>query len=250
MKRHTRFLWSLLLISAITGCAKPYRAAPLSFKSPATLGNAAKIGEAEIGARAYDDEQEAERAFGFDITGAGMLPVQVVFDNRGEHTYEIRGDQSFLEDAAGNLWPVLSREMAYARASQNAQTDQVLRKGTSAGMMGAVAGALIGSAIGIVTGHNVGAIAGKGAVIGGTVGLLGGGIEGYQNPEAQRAISEDLRTKSLQNQTISPHTIAYGVLFYPAEAAHARYLQLYLVETDTGRSHRLVFDFSIGQKKS
>jgi hypothetical protein len=203
-----------------------------------------------MGARVYDDKQEAERAFGFDIIGAGMLPVQVVFDNQGEHTFEIRGDQSFLEDSAGNLWPVLSREMAYARASENARTDQVLRKGTSAGLMGAVAGALIGSAIGIVTGHHVGAIAGKGAVIGGTVGLLGGGIEGYHNPEAQQAIAEDLRTKSLQNKAILPHTIAYGILFYPAEAVHARHLQLYLVETDTGRSHRLKFAFPSGQKKS
>lgn len=238
------------MLRRLSAAPKPTRPLPLSFKSPATLGNTAKIGDAEIGARAYDDEQEAERAFGFDIIGAGMLPVQVVFDNRDEHTFEIRGDQSFLEDHDSNLWPVLSREMAYARASENAQTDQVLSKGTSAGLMGAVAGALIGLAVGIVTGHHVGAIAGKGAVIGGTVGLLGGGIEGYHNPEAQRAIAEDLRTKSLQNKTILPHTMAYGILFYPAEAAHARYLQLYLMETDTGRSHRLVFDFSGGRKKS
>jgi len=250
VKRLALLIWSLFIATALIGCTTTYKAAPVSFKSPAALGNTAQIEGAEIGARAYDDNQEAERAFGFDIVGAGMLPVQVVFDNRGEHTFEIRGDQSFLEDQEGNLWPVLSRKMAYARASQNAPTDQALSKGTTTGLMGAVAGALIGSAIGIVTGHNVGTLAGKGAVIGGTVGLLGGGIEGYHNPEAQRAIAEDLRTKSLQNKTILPHTMAYGILFYPAEAAHARHLQLYLVETDTGRSHRLMFDFSVERKKS
>jgi hypothetical protein len=52
------------------------------------------------------------------------------------------------------------------------------------------------------------------------------------------------------NKTILPHTMAYGILFYRVEALHARHLQLYLVETDTGRSHRLVFAFFSRQKKS
>ena len=248
MKRNTLRLWAVLLIITISGCSTTYKVAPVPFKSPDALGNATTIGEVAIGAKAYGDRQEARKAFGFDIIGAGMLPVQVVFDNRSEHPFEINGDQSFLEDQEGNLWSVLSREMAHQRATQNADTEQMLSQGASKGVLGAVAGALIGSAIGIVTGENIGTLAGKGAAIGGTVGLLSGGVQGYDNPEARRTISKDLRTQSLQNKTILPHTIAYGILFYPAEASQAKTLQLYLVETDTGKSYRQVFDLSLGQK--
>lgn len=163
MKRNTLRLCAVLLIITISGCSTTYKAAPVSFKSPGALGNATTIGETVIGAKAYGGKQEARKAFGFDIIGAGMLPVQVVFDNRSEHTFEINGDQSFLEDHEGNLWPVWSREMAYQRATQNAETDQMLSEGASKGVLGAVAGALIGSAIGIVTGENIGTLAGKGA---------------------------------------------------------------------------------------
>lgn len=250
MKRNTILLWGLLLVGFLTGCTTTYKSAPVPFKSPSMLDNSVKIDGAEIGAKAYDDKQEARQAFGFDVIGAGMLPVQVVFDNRSRHTFEINGQQSFLEDKNGKLWPVLSREMAYERASRHTQTDQMLSKGTSAGLMGAAAGALVGAAIGIVTGEGVGAAAGKGAAIGGTVGIISGGVDGYQNQDAHRAISKDLRAKSLQNKTILPNTIACGILFYPAEAALAKNLQLYLVETDTGKSHRLVFNFFTGRKHS
>ncbi len=32
--------------------------------------------------------------FGFDVLGAGMLPVQVIFDNQGPHELEVIGHQS------------------------------------------------------------------------------------------------------------------------------------------------------------
>lgn len=250
MNRIITILFALLLVVTLGACSTTYRAAPLPFRAPATLGNSIRIDGAEIGARAYDDKAEARRVFGFDIIGAGMLPVQVVFDNRSRHTFEINGQQSFLEDARGNLWPVLSRDMAYARATQHVQSGQMLRKGASNGLMGAAAGAVVGAAIGIVTGEGVGAAAGKGAAIGGAAGMLGGGVEGYQDREAYRAISEDLRANSLQNKTILPDMLACGVLFYPAEASLAGRLTLQLVETDTGRSHRLVFNLSRGGSPS
>jgi uncharacterized protein YcfJ len=114
--------------------------------------------------------------------------------------------------------------------------------------MGAAAGAIIGSAIGIVTGTNVGEAAGKGAAVGGSIGIISGGVEGHENRDAQHLISQDLREKSLQNKTILPGTIAYGILFYPGEAQGAANLQLLLVETDTGKSHRLKFDLSSKKK--
>jgi hypothetical protein len=244
MKRIILRLLCLLLIGTFTGCATTYKAAPVPFKSPTAFGNMVNIDGAEIAAKAYGDKMEASKAFGFDIVGAGMLPVQVVFNNKSQHTFEVNGEQSFLEDDKGNLWPILSREMAYERASRHTQTDQMMSKGASSGLLGAAAGAIVGAAIGIVFDGDVGEAMGKGAVIGGTAGMISGGSEGYHNQAARRAISKDLRAKSLQNKTILPNTIAYGILFYPSEASLSKNLHLYLVETDTGKSHRLMFDLS------
>ena len=134
--------------------------------------------------------------------------------------------------------------MAYERASRYVPTDKMLSGAASSGLISAAAGAIVGAAIGIVTGGDMGKAIGKGAAIGGTIGILSGGADGYHDRDARRAISEDLREKSLQNKTILPNTIAYGVLFYPSEAALSNKLQLYLVETDTGKSHRLIFDIT------
>ncbi len=249
IQRRPLLLCGLIFTFIFTGCSTAYKAAPVSFKSPSSFVNSIQIDGAQIGVKAYSQSKEASQAFGFDIIGSGILPVQVVFDNKSGHTFEIDGTQSFIEDTAGNMWTILSREMAYERASRNTENDQMLKSGASSGIMGAAAGAIIGSAIGIVTGTNIGAAAGKGAAVGGSIGIITGGIGGHESKDAQRAISQDLQEKSLQNKTILPATLAYGILFYPAEARGAKNLQLLLVETDTGKSHRLKFDLSSKNEK-
>ena len=46
---------------------------------------------AEMAAKANATPKAAKEAFGFDIIGACMLPVQVVIYNQGPHTFEING---------------------------------------------------------------------------------------------------------------------------------------------------------------
>ncbi|MDH3567268.1 MAG: hypothetical protein OEM61_07910 [Desulfobacteraceae bacterium] len=84
----------------------------------------------QIAAKAFVDAKETQEAFGFDILGAGMLPVQVVFDNQGTHPLEVIDHQTFLEDAKGNLWPILS--------------NKIFKEGVYSGFLGAAAGSLIG----------------------------------------------------------------------------------------------------------
>src|SRR4030042_1495161 len=88
---------------------------------------------------------------------AGLRPVQVVFDNQGTHPLRINPGQTFLEDAQGNLWPILNEQTAYERATRYADTKQIFKEGAYGGFLGAAAGAIIGAAIGIVAGGNVGA---------------------------------------------------------------------------------------------
>jgi hypothetical protein len=241
MKYFSRMLLALGLL--IAGGCETYQVKPLPFKAPASFQNVTQVAGADVAARAFTDKTETKAAFGFDILGAGMLPVQVVFDNQGDHPLEINGPQSFLEDNTGNLWPILSSQTAYERASRYARTKQIFSEGAYAGFLGAAAGAIVGAAVGIVTGEGVGASAGKGAAVGAAGGVVLGGVGGYASDDARRTITSDLRDKSLQNKPVAPKSIAHGFLFFPAEAETARRLRLQLMEKDTGTVHVVRFEF-------
>jgi hypothetical protein len=233
----------VIAILFMFSCATRYKAKPMPFKSPASYPNATVAAGATIGARAYADPGEAKEAFGFDILGAGMLPVQVVFDHQGEQALEIRPEQTFLEDRAGNLWPILSREIAYDRATRYAETHEIFEEGTKNAFWGAAAGAIIGAAIGIVSGNNIASAAGKGAALGGAAGATLGGVKGATSGDARRTVIDDLQNKSLQNKAIHPGGLAFGFLFFPAEARTARELRLQIIESGTDRNHVVKLGF-------
>jgi len=224
-------------------CSTGYKAKPLPFKSPASFKNVVTVGGAQIAARAFADTAEAKDAFGFDVRGAGMLPVQVIFDNPGQHTLEINGSQTFLEDHKGNLWPILKRETAYERATKYAQTKQIFKEGAYKGFLGAAAGSIIGAAIGIVSGEDLGSAVGKGAAVGAAAGSVLGGAGAYGSNDARIKITNDLREKSLQNRAVEPKSLAHGFLFFPGEAVSAKQLRLKLLEKDTGKVHVVTFGF-------
>ncbi|MBN2126453.1 MAG: hypothetical protein JW821_19280 [Deltaproteobacteria bacterium] len=218
-------------------CAPAYKAKPLPFRSPSSYPNVTEVSGAQVAAEAFANAEAARDAFGFDIREAGMLPVQLVFDNQGERPLEIKTDQTFLEDREGYLWPLLDRETAYERASRYAQTQKIFKEGAYHGFLGAAAGAVIGAAVGIVGGDNVAEAAGKGAAVGAAAGATLGGAKGYASNDARRTVMRDLKEKSLENRSVEPQSITFGFLFFPGEARSAKQLRLQLRETDTNRIH-------------
>jgi len=246
MKKTLLISMMLTALIFLSNCGPSYEVKPVSFKSPDSFDNATSVGGAQIGAKAYVNGDEAKEAFGFDIRKAGMLPVQVVFDNQGESQFEINGDQTFLEDDQGNLWPILSNKIAYERATKYAETKEMFKEGAYKGALGAAAGAVIGAAIGIITNEGVGAAAGKGAAVGAAAGATLGGAGAYGSGNARRDIIQDLHDKSLQNTLIKPKSLAYGILFFPGEAKSAKKLRLQLIEAGSGKIHVLNFGFTQG----
>lgn len=234
-------VWSVAaaLLAGLAGCSTAYVAKPLPFKSPSAYPNVTRVADAQVASEAFADPDKAREAFGFDIRAAGMLPVQVVFDNQGSHPLEINVGQTFLEDEAGNLWPILDRDTAYARATKYAQTKEVFTEGAYSAFLGTAAGAIIGAAVGIVTGDNVAVAAGKGAAVGAAAGATLGGVKGYTSGDARRVVVEDLQRKTLQQKPVEPRSLSFGFLFFPGEAPSAVQLRLQLKETDSGVVHLL-----------
>lgn len=75
----------------------------------------AATGGATFQALAYADPKQA---FGFDIRSAGLLPVRVSINNPSAATLKLLPAQTFLIDAEGQAWPLLTTGQAFARLQQ------------------------------------------------------------------------------------------------------------------------------------
>jgi len=242
MEKRIHAVVAAVLVAFLMACTK-YERQVVPFKLPSAYPNAVEVAEATIASKAFDDKGEAEKAFGFDIRSAGILPVQVIFDNRGKHPLEILSAQTFLVDEENNLWPLLKENMAYDRIVKKTELGKVLPEGAKYGGLAGAAGGIIGAAIGIVSGHNVGDAAMKGAAIGAAAGLTAGGSKGLTDQEVQFQIREDLKARTLEKRAVKPGEIAHGFLFFPGEAKKVKELRLQLKEVDTGKIHNLTFKF-------
>jgi hypothetical protein len=243
MKKEHSFIITLILVFMLAACSTAYKAKPLPFKTPGSFPNAQKALGVVIAAKAYSNAKEAQETFGFNIREAGMLPVQVIFDNQNSHTIEIDPSQTFLEDKESNLWPILEKNFAYERATKYAQTKKIFKEGAYSAFLGATAGALIGAAVGVVSGEDVIEAVGKGAAVGAAAGGVLGGSAAHASNDANKAITNDLRQKSLQNKSIEPNSLAHGIIFFPGEAKSAKLLRLKIIDVDTGSSRVLFFNF-------
>jgi hypothetical protein len=232
----------VLFVVALSACTT-YERQVVPFKMPAAYPNATPVADAMLAAKAYDNPEEATAAFGFDIRGAGIFPVQVIFDNTGNHPLEILTDKTLLVDEENNLWPILDERMAYDRLSKKTELGKVLPEAAKGGFLAGAAGAVIGAAIGIVTGQNVAAAAGKGAAVGAAAGITMGGARGLSDSDVRQQIQEDLQNRSLQRRPVAPHEVAHGFIFYPGEAKKAKELRISIRAVDTKQVYPLILKF-------
>ena len=196
-------LAAALVVLGLSACTS-YERQVVPFKMPSAYPNATSAADATIAAKAYDSPDEAGAAFGFDIRGSGILPIQVIFDNTGNHPLEILTDKTLLVDEENNLWPILDERLAYDRLAKKTELGKVAPEAAKAGLLGGAAGALIGAAVGIVTGTNVGSAAGKGAAVGAAAGATMGGIKGMTDSDVRSQIREDLQKRTCREGSSPP----------------------------------------------
>lgn len=226
----------IVVLAQLASCTS-YKSQYVSFRPPEAYANKQDVGGTMIGAEAYADKSEAEDAFGFDIRGAGLLPVQLVMKNLSGNTLQIVTDQTFLVDEKGRYWQVVPNHVAVDRVEKSTQL-AALGKGAGTGALwGAAGGAILGAAIGIVSGKNVGNVMGKGAALGGAAGAVIGTSREASSTDRQANILNDIRSKGLENKTIPQEYLANGFLFFPGEAKAAKAIKLQLKERETNRIH-------------
>ena len=209
-----RQISTVLLTALLTACATQHdRIVPLPL--PTSQNDHIDVQGASLTATPYIDPKEAEAAFGFDVRGAGLLPVRIAIDNQGSSVVRIDPQQTFLIDKEGQAWPVLTSEQAYNRAHRAMELQEIAAgSGKSAALLG-VAGGLTGFALSVILSRGVGTPLAQGILAGASLGAVTGGVEAEYALESK--IRRDLATKTLRNQRIQPGQLAYGMLFFPGQ---------------------------------
>lgn len=231
----------LILTLVFQGCAT-YEPKVQPFKLPEASANVQRVAGAYVAARAWDKEEEAQQAFGFNIIRAGLLPVQVSFDNRGGQTLVIVPSQTFLINRLQEISPVLSDTEAYERVSRGTKVQETVKGVTRGALLGTATGALIGAAVGVVAGHSAGEYALRGLTMGAATGAVLGGAQGATETQVPRSITEDLARRNLKNTPIKPGELAYGLILFPREAGQPQALRLQLKDQDTGQVYTLTLN--------
>ncbi|MGV1099598.1 hypothetical protein ACUUL3_09370 [Thiovibrio sp. JS02] len=231
----------LSILGMLGGCTYQDRVAPLNLpdaNNGITLENGLKIS-----ALAFTDANRAKDSFGFDARAAGLLPVQVTFQNDSHERVMVNPTQTFLVDRNNKAWPILTLEKTYQRTSGQVDIGETAKGAAKPSLLMGAAGALAGLAVGVATGNNVGEAMGTGAVIGAAGGAMLGGAKSYATTGEK--IKDDLAGKTLQNAPILPQQIAYGVLFFPGikgeEADGVKELRLSITVGETPQVVKLAF---------
>ncbi len=220
-----------------------YKSQQVGFMPAADYPNNVTVEGVTVGAEAYADRTTAKQAFGFDIQRAGLLPVQVVMDNRSGDRVQIVLDQTFLVDNNNRYWNLISNRTAMERLTAATKSGAIVAGAGKGAGWGAATGAVLGAAFGVLTGESVAESAGKGAAVGAAGGAVYGGAKEGTDTQQERTIADDIRDKGLEGKTIQDQGLANGFLYFPAEAPSARELRLQLLNIESGNLYTLILPF-------
>jgi hypothetical protein len=229
----------LLIVAHLSACAT-YESKSVSFRPPQDYANYQNTSGLLVGAESFADSKQAEQAFGFDIRAAGLLPIQVVLDNKSGQGVEVVSGQTFLIDETNRYWKILTNREAAERVQKATDAGAIAGGAGKGAAYGAAAGALLGLAIGVVSGRDVGSAVVKGGVLGGAGGaVIGGANKAGDDRQREYKIAEDVRDKGVEGKIMQTESLASGFIFFPGEVSYAKELRLQIKFRGDGRLQTL-----------
>jgi hypothetical protein len=235
-----KFICLLLVAAHLSACAT-YQNKYVPFRPPQDYANFKDFFGLMIGAESFTDAKLAEEAFGFDIRAAGLLPVQVVIDNRSGQNVEAVAGQTFLIDNTNRYWKILTNRDAVERVQKATEGGSIAGGAAKGAALGASAGALLGLALAVVSGGEVGSAIVKGGIAGGASGaVIGGASKAGDDRQREIKIADDLREKGVEGKVMTSGTLANGFIYFPGEAASAKELRAQIRFLGDGRIQTLI----------
>ena len=229
-----KLICALVIATHISACAT-YENRSVSFKPPQEYSNYQDADGLMVGAEPFADKKHAEDAFGFDIRSAGLLPIQIVMDNRSGQGVEVVSGQTFLIDGSNRYWKILLNSEAVERVQKATEAGSISGGAGKGAAWGAAAGAIMGLALGIVSGRNVAESTVKGGVLGGAGGaVIGGTNRAGDDRHREYKIADNIRDKGIEGKIMAADNLANGFIFFPGEAETVTNLRLQLKYRDTG----------------
>jgi len=233
-------LISLLIITVHLAACATYESRSVSFRPPQDYANYKDSFGLMVGAESFADVKQAEEAFGFDIRSVGLLPVQVVIENKTGQGVEVVSGQTFLIDDTNRYWKILTNREAVDRVQKATEGGAIAGGAGKGAVLGASAGALLGLAVGIVSGRNVGSAVVKGGVLGGAGGaVIGGASKAGDDGQREAKIAADIREKGVEGKVMSADALASGFIFFPGEISSVKELRLQVRFRGDGRLQTL-----------
>jgi hypothetical protein len=230
----------LLIIAAHLSACATYENKSVSFRLPQDYANYQNTSGLLVGAESFADSKQAEQAFGFDIRAAGLMPVQVVLDNKSGQGVEVVSGQTFLIDETNRYWKILTNREAADRVQKATDAGAIAGGAGKGAAYGAAAGALLGLAIGVVSGRDVGSAVVKGGVLGGAGGaVIGGANKAGDDRQREYKITDDIRDKGVEGKIMQSDSLASGFIFFPGEVTSAKELRLQIKFRGDGRVQTL-----------
>lgn len=234
-----RIICLLIMAAHVSACAT-YESRSVSFRPPKEYSNYQDASGLLVGAESFADREDAKKAFGFDIRAAGLLPVQVVIDNKSGQSVEVVSGQTFLIDGTSRYWKILSNREAVDRVQKSTDAGAITSGAGKGAAWGAAAGALMGLAIGVVSGRDVGSAVVKGGVLGGAGGaVVGGASKAGDDRQRDAKIAEDIRNKGVEGKILTADSLASGFIFFPGEVPSVNELRLQIKYRESGRIQTL-----------
>lgn len=206
------YLSPYLIIFLCLSCASPLHVEDVAFRTPNSYSNYKTIDGLDIAINPITSKSRLKEFFGTDLKEAGILPVQLIVENKGGNEIEINYRQVFAisNDNTYRVAQTLSTTAKNARKSSIGQTAAT----------GAVTGALVGTAVGAGIGAGVGSAydeigegAKSGAIVGGTTGAATGMGQGLSDSITMK-FKKQLAKHAFGDRVIYPGDIRQGFIYF------------------------------------
>ncbi|MDR2302140.1 MAG: hypothetical protein LBF38_08895 [Deltaproteobacteria bacterium] len=215
----------LAVMLATAACAPRYEFKPVPVRSLEGFENRVPFSGGLVAAHAIYDSKEVVKFFGFDIKKAGVIPVQLAVRNNLPQGALVLSKANLL-DAEGLLWEVLPSDVVVRRIDEHTSGGLSGDQGLRRTLLWGLAGGVLGAAIGVASGSSVAEAAGKGAAVGAAVGVTSSIAQAGTDTSDAGDIQRDFSTRNIDHATINAGETVNGLLYFPAEAAQPKRLNL------------------------
>lgn len=241
MLKNSFLIGSVSALFLIASCAAPLRTNTAAFKIPASYQDYKEIDDLDIALVPIDTIDRSNEIFGTDMKAAGILPIQVIIQNKGNKEFEIKSNQ---------IYGITSDQEYTAAYSLNKAAEHVRSSsiGTTA-VSGAVAGALVGAVVGAGIGAGIGYAGGNtnrgaqsGAMIGGATGAASGAGAGLSDQFTVQ-FKKELASLAFGDRVIYPGDLIQGFVYI--QWKHYSKLRLELFNITDDKNYEMISNINL-----